>query len=1106
MSRRSRYIVVGVLSLLMGAAAARAEGANPGGVEFFENRIRPLLVEHCYQCHSDAKKKKGGLLLDTRAALLKGGDSGPALVAGDPVKSRILDAVRYTNDQLRMPPDGKLSDAQIADLEAWVNMGAPDPREAKAPAVPGAASAMDLEEGRTWWAYQPPKDHPLPAVKGAAWAKQPIDRFILAKLEEKGLAPAREADRRTLIRRAYFDLLGLPPPTDQVEAFVADPSPDAYRKLIDDLLDSPLYGQRWARHWLDVVRYTDSFDARVLGGEQDVAFAWRYRDWVVDAYNHDLPYDQFIMQQIAGDLLPAPQGQTLNKAGVVATGVYAIGEWGGGDSDKDKLITDIVDDQVDLTTRAFLGLTVSCARCHDHKFDPISIQDYYGLAGIFFSTHILPNPGPKTAGPVTIRVPLLDEVELARRKADEARVAQLAGEIETALDAHYAALAAEMLPRTGAYLAAAWEYEHRPASSAKQPIETFAADRGLHPCALRQWVGQLSTPPLKLMSRSIPNINAKAGVHAWRNAEGADAPIVLINTNTTPVETIPTLSLPGKSVSVHPSPSAGVAVAWRSPITGTVRVSGSVSDGHSVCGDGIAWSLARLGTKDPDELASGTIANGGRQSLHQGTGGAELGSVEVTAGDMIQLVVLPKVEYSCDTTQVELEITEAGGGRTWDLTADALASAHLVNPMPDAHGNAGVWHFHDLAGQATSLFTAGSPLGRFAAAVASGDNLEKVRAAATDAATSLRDVDRSALTDPRGVFWSAARADDANLPDQTRDQLIASRAEMKKLAAALAEPIPVAQAMQEGGTPQSMFDGIQDIPVHIRGRYDKLGEVVPRRFPIVLAGENQTPIKTGSGRLQLAQWIASSDHPLTARVMVNRIWQHHFGEGLVRTPNNFGKLGTPPTHPQLLDYLARQFVRSGWSVKEMHRSMMLSATYMQSSAPSPEALKLDPDNQLLARMNRRKLEAEALRDALLAAAGTLDVTPNGPAVNDLNTPRRSLYLMTIRSDRSNFRALFDAADASAIVERRIDSTVAPQALFLMNHPFVLERSRQLAERAAKAGPDDAPRIDWLYRTLFARQPTADELQIGIKFLGSSEADWNGYCHLLLCANEFVYVD
>jgi hypothetical protein len=313
--------------------------------------------------------------------------------------------------------------------------------------------------------------------------------------------------------------------------------------------------------------------------------------------------------------------------------------------------------------------------------------------------------------------------------------------------------------------------------------------------------------------------------------------------------------------------------------------------------------------------------------------------------------------------------------------------------------------------------------------------------------------------------------------------------------------------MQEGGTPKSLFPAMQDVPVHIRGRYDKLGDVVPRRFPEVIAGTSQPPIKQGSGRRELAQWLACPEHPLTARVMVNRVWQHHFGDGIVRTPNNFGKLGTPPTHPELLDQLAVEFIKSGWSIKAMHRAMMLSATYQQSSETDAQTFKVDPDNLLLGRMRRRKLDAESLRDSMLAVAGKLDTSAGGVAINDLNTPRRSLYVMTIRSDRANYRSLFDAADAQSIVEKRTDSTVAPQALFLMNHPFVLTRAKELSTRvASEGGGDDTVKVNWLYRTLYARDPDAKELEVGKSLVGSEGMGWDAYCHVLLCASELMYVD
>jgi hypothetical protein len=786
-----------------GAADKDSTAAN----DFFETDIRPLLVQRCQKCHAE-QKPKSGLRLTSRAAVLKGGDTGPAAIAGKPDESLLIQAVRQDGD-LKMPPKGKLTPADIEKLARWVRLGLPWPEARPNQLNPGGAPGEEYQisaEQRRFWSFQPVKVTAPPPVRDEAWCRSPLDRYILAALEARGLRPAPLADKRTLLRRATFDLTGLPPTPAEVEAFQADESPNAFAKVVDRLLNSPHCGERWARHWLDVVRYADSHDARIVNGPgsiMDMTESYHYRDWVVDALNRDLPYDQFIINQIAGDLIPPKEPGDVNIPGIIATGMLAIGNWGGGDADKEKLLTDIADDQVDVVSRAFLGLTVACARCHDHKFDPIPTEDYYSLAGIFFSSHILQDPGPKTNGPPILRIPLVPKAELERRRPLEARVAALEKEIQKTSHNQLAALANRLLPQTIGTVAAAWKLE-----------------------------GQ----------------------------------------------------------------------------------------------------RARL----------------------------------------LQL-------------QVEL------------------------------------------------------------------DQLKK------------------------------------SLP-----------------------PIAYANGVQEGGCPKSPQAGIHDVRIHIRGRYDRLGKLVPRRFLRILAGDHQTAITQGSGRMQLARWIANPANPLTARVMVNRIWQHHFGQGIVRTPGNLGKLGERPTHPELLDYLADQFSRSGWSIKAMHRAIMLSATYQQSSTAAPETLQADPDNRWFGRMNRRRLEAEELRDALLAAAGRLDPTMRGRASQDFMRPRRTLYLMTIRSDRSTFRELFDAADSTAIVDKRGESTVAPQALFLLNHPFALQQAKAVAERV-RQGPASVTQdiIKRLYVLLYGRAPTAQEVEIGQTILdqaGRSEQAWEEYCQVLLCANEFVYVD
>jgi hypothetical protein len=744
------------IAFIFGSAMAltsltRALGAAPSaGDEFFEKEVRPILAEHCLKCHG-GDKTRGSLKLTSRAALLQGGDTGPAAVPGKPNDSLLIQLVRR-DDKTQMPKGKKLPDHDIAVLTRWVEMGLPYPVAAET--LPAGFRITD--EQRRFWAFARVKVVPAPPVKEAAWPRGDLDRYILNGLEAKGLNHAPAADKRTLLRRATFDLTGLPPTPEEVEEFLKDDSPGAFAKAIDRLLASPAYGERWGRHWLDLARYTDSFDARLApGNEMDCGDAWRYRDWVIDAFNRDLPYDQFVREQIAGDLLSGKDG--FNRSGIIATSFLALGNWGGGDADKDKLLTDIVDDQVDVTSRTFLGLTVGCARCHDHKFDPISQADYYALGGIFFSTHILPNVGPKTNGPPMLRVPLLAPTELGNE--------------------------------VGKYLA-------RP---------------------------------------------------------------------------------------------------------------------------------------------------------------------------------------------------------------DGQLNALALTPTP---------------------------------------------------------------------------------------------------------PVEYANGAQEGGVPGSPHAGVHDVRIHFRGRYDHLGELTPRRFPEILAGKDQKPRAFGSGRLQLAEWLTRPENPLTARVMANRIWQQHFGEGLVNTPSNFGKLGGRPSNPELLDYLADQFVRSGWSIKAMHRLIMLSATYQQSC--ENERANVDPENRLLYRMNRRRLEAEDLRDSLLATAGRLDRNMEGPSIRDFNVPRRTVYLTTIRSDRSGFRPLFDVADSTAPVDKRTVSTVAPQALFLMNNPFIMEQTAALAKRIIQGDQDGRARIQKAYNLLYGRPPKEEEVQIGLDFLQRGGGDlnraWQEYCQVLLCANEFIYVD
>ena len=995
------------------------------GEEFFENSIRPLLEEHCLRCHGE-DKPKSGLRLDSRAGVLAGGKHGPAAVVGDPEASRLVQAVRRS-DELAMPPKSTLDAAAVAALEQWVKLGLPWPERS-------AAERELLAAARDGWAFRPLATEAPPAVREAAWPSNDIDCFVLAELEARDLAPAPPADLRAWLRRVTLDLVGLPPTPEEVAVFVvdastADTSLRAFERVVDRLLASPRYGERAARQWLDVVRYTDLFDARSLGGADDdpgdVRQAWRYRDWVVDAFNRDLPYAEFVQDQLAGDLRATTDGG-FDARRVIATGVLALGDWGGGDADKEKLLTDVVDDQVNLVGRAFLGLTLGCARCHDHKFDPIAQTDYYGLAGIFFSSHVLADVGPKTGGPPMLRIPLASAAELAEREQRAAR----RGELLAAL---------------------------------------FAGLGGV---------------PLGTL---VPAVGGNVAVVGLRGV--GELPAATVNGA---VETVAfsTVTLPARSVSVHPAPVDPVAIVFAAQEPLRLALRGTLADGDAVCGDGIAWTLARrrraaggaVGVASTvgvvgapvtiERLASGEFANGGRSEFGDA---AELAAVELAAGDELVLEVAPRGDHVCDTTIVEWTLADIDRPRVFDLASATLAAQA-----------GGALAGEVAAGEVASFRFVGGIGGRGASGSGGAGG-----------------VGGGSVTAELDATARARAAADASLAPLLR-QLV-------EHDAAAPPPLAFANGIADGGVPGSPRAGIHDVALHERGRYDRLGPLVARRFPRVLASDAPPPEWSGSGRLELARWLTEPLLPLVARVAVNRAWQQHFGTGLVATSGNFGRLGEAPSHPALLEWLALRFVADGGSWKALHRTIVLSSTYRQSATGAAATVAADPANRLLGRFPRRRLDAEQLRDALLAASGELDTTVGGPAVRDPATRRRALYLMTIRSDRSNFRALFDAADPTSIVDRRNESTVAPQALWLMNDPFVLERAAALArsvEAEVANAAEATSRLDAcvtrLHERLFARPPNESERQLAQAFL--IDGTLEEYAHVLLMSNEFAVID
>jgi hypothetical protein len=838
----ARCIVL--LLFVLPVAPLAAQQADPQGVEFFEKKIRPVLAEHCYKCHStQSKEVKGGLLLDTRDGIRKGGETGHGVIPGNVDDSLVIQALRH--ESFEMPPKEKLPDALVADFVTWVKMGAPDPRDGVATMI---RREINFNEARTFWSFQPVQKHSPPQVKAASWPRGDIDRFVLARMEQAGLKPVADVDRRALIRRIYFDLIGLPPSPEAIDAFVNDKSPQAVEHLIDGLLDSPQFGERWGRHWLDVARYAES-----NGRERNYVYpyAWRYRDYVIASFNADKPYDRFISEQIAGDLLPYESDEQL-----IATGFLAIGPKLLNERDREVFRMDMVDEQVDVTTRAVMALTVSCARCHDHKFDPIPTKEYYALAGIFRSTETLYGTA-------------------------------------------------------------------------------------------NQQGNRQATKLMTLAGGSIPDADKAKVQELTQQLQAARSELA---------------NLQGTATTTGDAPAA--------PKPAKANKKKAAAEGKKVA----------------------KVAN----------------EAAVSSGDPKQQQLVAQMQAKVEKLDAELN--------------------QLTKKSP------------------------GAP--------------------------------------------------------------------------------QVAMGVQDGQ--------IDDCPIYHRGEVTNRGEVVPRGYLTILSKDQPEKVTgSGSGRLDVARWLTSVDNPLTSRVMVNRIWQHLFGQGLVRSVDNFGTSGEQPSHPELLDHLAGRFVEQGWSVKSMIREIMLSRSYQLSSNFDGKNYQADPDNILLWRMNQRRLDAESLRDAMLSASGQLDLTPLdgsvaqkigdgevGRGVSEaqlqVSSNRRSVYLPILRNAVPDSLQVFDFAEPSIIVGQRDVTTVPTQALYMMNSPFVIEQSDRMASRLlSNASLDDTGRTELAYQLVLSRRPNAAELERAGRFVGQSlerlqksESDsskrqvfaWSGLCQALFASAEFRYLD
>jgi hypothetical protein len=815
-------VCLGIAVFVVLSPRARAVDPTPEGVEFFEKRIRPLLVESCHQCHSPVHKIRGKLLLDSRANMLKGGESGPAIVPGSPEKSLLIQAVKFDDPDLKMPKNGKLSDAQIADLIAWVQMGAPWPESGGKTIV---AKTFDLKERAKHWSLQPIRNPPLPKVSNPDWCRSPVDHFVLARLEAAGLKPAAPADKRTLIRRATFDLTGLPPTMAEVEAFLKDDAPDAFARVIDRLLASPQYGERWARHWLDLVRFAETQGHEF---DFDLPDAYRYRDYVIRALNADLPFNQFVLEHIAGDLLPQPRWhptERINES-ILATGFWSFGEAKHSPVDVRADQADHLDNQIDVFSKTFLAMTVACARCHDHKFDAISTKDYYALAGFLQSARQ--------------QRAFIDDPRPVRAKVEQLQAIQAEiGKLLKLENAKMQAVAAQT-------------------SAAKQIVfADFRKD------TYKNWF---------ISGEAFGEVPSGAGA-------------MLLQAD--PKRPVKTLVAPGLA---HSGLVSG-------KLQGVLRSQTFVLDKKNI-------HFRALGNKG--ELH---IIIDGLQILRDPI----YGSLGIRLDNVEQL--------------------------QWRTVNVSMWKGHraYIEIVDEGSGYIGVEQI-----------------------VFSDDGPPPGAGASGEPGPLVRDADVARIAELLKQYQQV----EASLPAPKR-----------------------ALALQEG-TPI-------DERVFVRGNPKILGEVVPRRFLEVFellsaaakpASATQGIAKDEPERLQLARKLLDPHNPLVTRVLVNRLWKHHFGEGIVRTPDDFGLLGQMPSHPDLLDWLATRFVADGWSLKKMHLLMVLSSTYQMASRAGAEADKNDPENKLLHKMPIRRLEAESIRDAMLAVSGRLDHKMFGPGVMPYLTP------------------------------------------------------------------------------------------------------------------------
>ena len=1126
----SLFLALGLLSPL-----AHAQEFDAASLEFFEKQVRPILVARCYECHdSKQKEPKGKLRVDSRQSLLDGGETGPAIVPGKPKEGLFVDAINY-GETYQMPPKGKLPAAEIATLTKWVEMGAPWPKETGPAAL---TKAFDLAQRKAeHWCWQPLKQPELPTVKNEAWIRQPLDRFILAKLEKASLSPALPADKRTLIRRAYFDLVGLPPTPAEVDAFLKDESPQAFEKVVDRLLESPHFGERWGRHWLDLMRYAESrgheFDYTIPG-------AWQYRDYVIRAINADVPYDRFMTEHVAGDLLPQPRVNADKKfnESILGTGFWFLGEWIHSPVDIRKDETDRFDNMVDVFSKSFLGLTVTCARCHDHKFDAISQKDYYALFGYL-----------QSSGHRLVRFETqLEEARIARELADLDSVYRV--KIGDALGDEALAGAKE----TARYLLAA-----REVIQGKPLAEVVAA--GLGQARLEGW--------LKVLAEAKKNPTDP--FHLWAlvcDAKSIEPPqLAAIIASLMP----PPANYDGEWIANYADlPRSewlpdGVSFGPSPALPGQLRI---VNDGANVSLEVPLYAAAR---RDPtwNGLAIDGENEAGRLGFPRAGRSIRTKTFTIKEGRVHYLVKGAGQVYAAVDSHTMINGPLHGG---------------LVRETGGDGNTPPRWITHDLkpyVGHGVHLeFTPKGDLDMQILAVAQGEktpplpypldkSAELVKQFGEVPPKTLQELaDHYQRRLREGVLalqTAAADPKDRSLVAQFANLLVNQRAlfvssDNPPPTAALISEYQIARQRRLEKMPmksqlaQAMWEGTGvDEHLLIRGNSSlkTTGAVVPRRLleaiEVDLAPPVTVPTSTapappvvapapilGSGRLQLAEKLTNPKNPFPSRVMVNRIWHHLLGRGLVPSVDNFGVLGQQPTHPELLDHLALEFIADGWSVKRAIRRIALSNTYQMAS--SGKMNDRDPLNELFHQSAIRRLEGEVIRDSLLSLSGRLNNKQFGPSVAVHLTPfmqgrgrpgggpldgdgRRSIYLGIRRNFLSPMMLAFDTPNPASTVGRRNVSNVPAQALILMNDQMVVDQAKLWAKKNLAGPASTAEKIAALYEQAFSRPATAEEILAATEFLttqgkeyglpadkvAGDERVWTDLCHVLINSKEFVFI-